>query len=166
MSKIRAYRAINNDDKTIDSSPLSLELKNITGFYANQYINPVRSRDGELIQIISDESIFKNHYGVALIAMPFIDRKLSKKIHESLELLLLEYNIDNIHFTDIVGKNKVIRGREEKFIYDYSNIVKVLPMTILSSSFSKDKIITDTANTKLTNEEIFLHYFGTISKDL
>jgi hypothetical protein len=160
MGKIRAYRAISNDDKTIDSSPLSLELKDITGFYANQYINPVRSKDGEIIKIISDESIFKNHYGVALVAMPFIDsNKLSKQMHENLELLLLKYNIKNIHFTDIFGKNKVIRRREEEFIYDYSDIVKDLPMTILSLSFSKDKITKDSANTKLTNEEIFFTLF-------
>ncbi len=157
------YRLLNNDDKYIDKSPLSLELKQLTGFYANEYIKPVIKKGGEIVTIIADESGFKGHFSSGLIILPnkhesSIGDYLKKKELE-LENLVEKYGLDTIHFTDIFGKKRILKGNRDAFLKEYSEIVSEVPMVCSSISKNRDVILNEMKVEIITNEDIFYSLF-------
>ncbi|MGY0375260.1 hypothetical protein [Clostridium sp. JNZ J1-5] len=153
------YRLKNNDDLVNDLSLLSLSLQKVTGYYANDYINPVKKSGGNLITIISDESEFKNHFCVSLILFPFLEEDFLNLLEKELGNLIYEYNIINIHFTDIFGKNNVLGSRRNEFIEKYIEIVSKVPLTCLSISKDKDGILCDLEQEDITNDELYFALF-------
>lgn len=157
--KYKYYRVVNKDDKTKDLSPLSVKLHSITGLYSNDYIKPVIKEGGNLISIISDESIFKNHYSVSLIMMPFLENKFLQATEKRLADLVKEYSIKNIHFTDIFGSTNILRDKRTVFLERYVEIVKTIPMSCLSVSKSKEKLLQEMGIHSASDEELFFSLF-------
>jgi len=69
------YRITYEDGSLRDSSPLSINLHSITGFYASDYVKPVVTERGHIFQVVSDESCFKDHYCVCLIVFEHQHKK-------------------------------------------------------------------------------------------
>ena len=153
------YRVLNNDDKYEDQSPLSLKLKNITGFRVNDYIRPIIQEGGEIVTIIADESEFKGHFCSGLIILPYQKKEFQNKVETDLEELVSHYGIDNIHFTSIFGKEKILNDNTTTFLKEYSMIVNKVQMACLSISKSKDVLLAEMEVDKLSNEEIFFSLF-------
>ncbi len=153
------YKLQNNDDLIYDNSELSLALHSVTGFYSNDYINPVKKPEGELITIISDESEFKNNFCVSLVILPFLDKSYLINIENRLENLVNEYNINNIHFTDIFGKKNILGNKKSEFLKKYSDIVSEIPMSCLSISKNKEEILLDIKKEDASYEEIYYSLF-------
>lgn len=153
------YKITNDDDKYKDKSPLSLELKRLTGFYANDYIKPVINKSGDIVTIITDESEFKGHFSSSLIILPnniesYIGNYHIKKESE-LEKLVEIYGLKTIHFTEIFGKERILKGKRDAFLKDYSDIVREVPMICSSISKNRDVILNEMGVKEITNEDIF-----------
>jgi hypothetical protein len=157
--KFKYYRVVNKDDKSKDLSPLSKKLHSITGWYSNDYIKPVIKEGGDLFSIISDESKFKNHYSVSLIMMPFLENKFLQVAEAKLTDLVKQYAIEAIHFSDIFGSNKILRGKRNDFLTKYTEIVKTIPMSCLSISKNKDKLLLEMGTHDASDEEVFFSLF-------
>ncbi len=153
------YRIINNDDKYEDQSPLSLKLKSITDFRINDYIKPVIQQGGEIVTIIADESEFKGHFSSGLIILPYQKKEFQNKLEKDLEELIKKYGIDNIHFTSILGRERILKNNTTSFLKEYSAIVNKAPMSCLSISKSKDILLTEMKIDTMSNEEIFFSLF-------
>jgi hypothetical protein len=153
--KHKYYRVIDNDCRTPGESPLSQKLFDITGFYPNDYINSVIAEDGDLVNLISDESEFKGHFCSSLICLPYRKGPYYKEFEDRLENLTAKYNIPNIHMTDIFGKKKILGNSREEFLNEYIEIVSAIPMSCLAMSINKNKLLTDLGKSGLSNEEIY-----------
>lgn len=153
------YKLQNNDDLINDTSELSLCLHSVTGFYANDYIKSVRKHGGNLFTIISDESEFKNNFCVSLVILPFLDKNYLVNLENSLEKLIREYNIINIHFTDIFGKKNILGKRKSEFLDKYVDIVSKIPMSCLSISKNKEAILLDLQERNASYEDIYFALF-------
>jgi hypothetical protein len=157
--KFKYYRVVNEDDKSKNLSPLSLKLHSITGWYSNDYIKPVIKENGNLINMISDESKFKNHYSVSLIVMPFLENNFLQAAESKLDDLVRKYSIETIHFTDIFGPKQILRGKRSNFLQKYVEIVKTIPMSCLSISKNKDKLLHEMGMHDASDEELFFSLF-------
>ncbi|MDO8141772.1 MAG: hypothetical protein Q6358_09770 [Candidatus Brocadiales bacterium] len=153
------YRILNNDDKYEDQSPLSFKLRNITGFNVNDYIKPVIQKGGEIVTIIADESEFKGHFSSGLIILPYQKKEFQNKLETELEKLVKKYGIENIHFTSIFGKERILKNNTTSFLKEYSAVVNKVPMACLSISKSKDILLTEMEAGTMSNEEIFFSLF-------
>lgn len=153
------YRYLNGDNKYEEQSPLSLKLKNITGFYANEYIKPVKQESGEILSIIADESEFKGHFSSGLIVMQYQKNEFQVKLEKELEILVNKYGIDKIHFTSIFGKENILKNKANSFLKEYSEIVNKRQMICLSISKNKDILLAEMNSSKMNNEEIYFVLF-------
>ena len=134
------YRLIFATSTNHDLSDLSLQLHGITGFYANEYFQPVK-RIGRIFNVISDESVFKGHYGVSAVVIPYNTREQIEKNYDlALEELCEEYSLENIHFSEIFGQ-KVLGNRRSEFIKKYVDIVNELEMWSVSFSVNRSKFV-------------------------
>jgi hypothetical protein len=158
-SKYKYYRVVNMDDKSNDLSPLSVSLHSVTNWYANDYIKPVIKPGGNLINIISDESIFKNHYSVSLIIMPYLENSFLQKTEAKLADLVEAFSIKSIHFTEIYGSKKILKDKRNDFIEKYTEIVKIIPMSCLSISKNKNQLLLEMGLHCATDEELFFSLF-------
>lgn len=157
--KYKYYRIVNKDEKSKDISPLSVKLHSNTGWYSNDYIKPVIKEGGHLFNIISDESIFKNHYSVSLIMMPFLENNFLQTTEAKLSDLVKQYSIKTIHFTDIFGSKKILQNKRNDFLKRYEEIVKTIPMSCLSISKNKDKLLLEMGMHDASDEELFFSLF-------
>lgn len=147
------YRIINQDAASEGGSQLAEKLKSITGFYPDDYIHPVTEEGGEIVNIVVDESEFKNHFSVALVILP-IEYKTPTKTEKELENLIKNYGLDNIHFTEIFGQ-KVLGARRDQFLEDFTSIVEPIPMSCFSISKDLDSIKRALGEDSPTREEIY-----------
>lgn len=153
-------RYVNKDDKTNDQSPLSLKLHYITGFYLNDYIKPVIKEGGDIINIISDESVFKDHICVSLIAFPYQKMEFYEKIDKELKKLVVKYGLKSIHFTEIFGKERILGQNRDDFLDEYTKIVvQIGQSSCLSISKNKQTIIKEHGIANSSYEEIFFNLF-------
>jgi len=153
------YRITNDDNKYEDQSPLSIKLKNITGFNVNDYIKPVIQEGGDIVTLIADESIFKGHFSSGLIILPYLKKESQNKVETELEELVKKYEIGNIHFTSIFGREKILNNNTNSFLKEYSAIVSKVPTTCLSISKSKDVLLKEMEVFSMGNEDIFFSLF-------
>jgi len=157
--KYKYYRIVNEDDKSKDISHLSMKLHSVTHWYSNDYIKPVIKEGGNLFNIISDESNFKNHYSVSLVMMPFLENNFLQATEAKLADLVKQYSIKTIHFTDIFGSKKILRDKRNDFLERYTEIVKTIPMSCLSISKNKDKLLLEMGMHDASDEELFFFLF-------
>lgn len=151
------FRILNNDDKAQGGNLLAEKLLSITGFYPDDYLDPVTTQGGEIVNIIVDESIFKNHYSIALVIAP-IELKTPLEIEAKLEALIEKYDLKNIHFSEIFGKKSLGMKRDD-FLSEYKNIVAHIPLSCVSVSKSLGELKENHLLVNSTNEEIFHSLF-------
>jgi hypothetical protein len=153
------YKITNDDNKYKDESPLSIKLKNITGYYANDYIKPVIKEGGDILILIADESIFKGHFSSGLIILPYLENKSLNELEAELEELVKKYGTGNIHFKSIFGRDKILNHNTNSFLKEYSAIVSKVKMACLSISKSKDVLLKEMEVSSMSNEDIFYSLF-------
>lgn len=153
------YRVKNNDDKHEDKTPLSSKLKSITGYHCNDYIKPVIKEAGEICTIIADESEFKGHFSSGLVILPYLNKKILSDKESKLEKLIDKYALNDIHFTNIFGRKKILTDKRDSFLKEYSAIVNDVPMSCLSISKSKHVLLHEMKVETITNEDMFFSLF-------
>jgi hypothetical protein len=140
-------------------SELSKQLHSLTGYYAEDYNRPVRLLSNNIFDIISDESFFKGHYCVSLVIMQRLPVPVRNDIEYELNCLENEYELDNIHFTDILGKGNVLGNKKEEFLEKYTQIVNKINLSCLSISESRDKITRRYGISDLSDDDIYFNLF-------
>lgn len=139
---------------------LSKELHAITNWNPNDYIKPVVEISGDIINLISDESKFKNHHCVGIIALPFQKPEFYNKIEDELENLTSTYGINSIHFNELFGPKKILGNKLEEFITEYSKIVSNIgPATCFALSLNENQLLDNLGKTKLSNNDIYYNLF-------
>lgn len=159
FEKYKYYRIVYNDKRNYSNSGLSKKLYSITKYNPEDYFKPVIEEGGDILEIISDESEFKEHICVSLIVLPFLNKEYKNSIEEKLEDLIRIYNIDNIHFSEIFSRSSPIRNCIEKFLEKYIEIVSVIKMSCLSFSENKIDLLNKLKLKESTNEELFFILF-------
>lgn len=153
LQKHKYFRILNNDIKAKGGYPLAETLFSITGFYPDDYIDPVKTQGGQIVNIIVDESIFKGHYSVALVIAP-IDLTVPKEVEAKLEVLIKKYNLNRIHFNEIFGK-KALGAKRDSFISEYESIISQIPLSCVTVSKNINELEDNVLSKNSTNEEIF-----------
>ena len=148
------YRIINKDSTSKGGSPLAEKLHSITGFYPDDYIHPVTQEGGDIVNIVVDESEFKNHFSIALVILP-IEYKTPGQTERALEELIDKYGLKNIHFTDIIGQNILGSSRRDQFLEDFISIVEPIPTSCISISKDLESIKESLGVDSPTREEIY-----------
>lgn len=134
-------------------SDLAEKLHSITGFYPDDYMYPVIENSGEIVSILVDESEFKKHFAVALVILP-IEYKTPTKIESSLERLIHDYSLDNIHFSEIFGQ-RILGHRRDEFLNEFISIVNPIPMSCIAISQNIEKIKRVAAKSTSSREAIY-----------
>lgn len=147
------YRVLNQDNPSKGGSHLDEKLHSITGFYCDDYIHQVTQEGGEIVNIVVDESEFKDHYSVGLVILP-IEYKTPTNIEKSLENLVGKYGLSNIHFTDILGQ-KILKDKRDEFLSEFKSIVEPISMSCISISKNISDIKEALNKEAPTREEIF-----------
>lgn len=152
------YRAIGTYDSqaAIPSLP---KLKEITGFDAHDYIEPVSEGWGDILTLISDESGSENQLSSSLVILPY-GPDIHVPYENSLETLVKKYGLKDIHFSEIFGRKKILKHQLQDFLEEYVAIVSCLPMSCLSISRKKSQLVEQLGGGKFSNEELFHQLFA------
>jgi len=156
LPKYKYYRITFNNEKINGNSELAIKLRSITKYSPNYYNKPVIKEGGNIVEIISDEAEFKEHYCVSLIITPFLEKKFKQSIEEKLENLISVYGLDDIHFTDIFNRKSKIRDKRNEFLQKYAEIISgIKNMCCLSISKNKIELLNEMDTEEITDEELF-----------
>ena len=74
-TEAKHYRIQVEPGEPKDKSPMSLKLHSLTGYYANDYIQPVVRLGGPILHVISDESRIEDTFCVSII---FLSQSMNK----------------------------------------------------------------------------------------
>jgi hypothetical protein len=162
MKKYILYKFNNNDIPSTDRSALSKKIKSFTGFYADEYIKPVIKEQGRILNLIVDESKFRNNYCVSAIIIPYLTDKALKAKGKLLTDLIKKYEIPYIHFTDIFGKKRILKDKKKDFLKEYIEIVKDIPMAFKSISIQKKALLHQLQRKDMPEEEIYFILFWNV----
>jgi hypothetical protein len=155
------YRVYIDTGAPHDLSETSLELHAITGCYADEYILPVTAIDN-IFTVISDESTFKGHSCVSLVVMAYADANQKiKECEPLLESLCDEYQLSNIHFTDIIGRNS-LGGRRNDFLQRYGDIVSDEKMWAVSFSVNRSDFLHKLSFENVSDSELYFILFWNV----
>jgi hypothetical protein len=153
VETFKYYRVVNKDFLAKNDSKLAGKLHSLTGFYPDDYLQPVTQEGGEVVNIVIDESQFRDHYSIALIILP-IEYKTPSAIESSLEVLINKYGLRNIHFTEIIGQ-KSLGDRRDQFLEEFIAIVGPIPKLCFSMSLDIENIKQALGEETPTKEKIY-----------
>ncbi|GAB6172965.1 hypothetical protein JCM15765_24430 [Paradesulfitobacterium aromaticivorans] len=123
----------------LNTSTFEKSIYESLGHYPDDYINPVKSlRD--VIYVLFDESNIGDHYAVSGIVVLKSEIKKNTGIYQKLRELVERYNIDYIHFTDILGRKNILGGNKRAFLKEYSSIAKELDMKPFTICMTENEI--------------------------
>jgi hypothetical protein len=141
------------------ATALSKLLKEITGYSADDYIPPVSEGSGELVTLISDESLYKDHICVSLVVLPFLSAERFEHYERELKELVERCGMSHIRFSDIFGRKRLAGDHRDRFLVEYAKIVATLPMSCLSLSRPRETLVRSFPKNSYTNEELFHSLF-------
>jgi hypothetical protein len=154
---MKYYRLLVEPSTLKVKTPLSLALNLKTGFYTNDYIRLV-TEEGEIVDVISDESCLKNYSCISLVFLSIVKTKQTK-IEKLLEDLVKKYKIESIHFVEIFGKKRILGQNKIAFLDEYATIVSQVPMLAVAFSRDKETLTNELRQEELTQEEIYFNLF-------
>lgn len=109
------------------------------GYYPDDYINPVTIIN-DVVYVLIDESNIEDNYAVSGIVVLNSEIEQNQKVKIELRELVDKYNVDYIHFTDIMGRKKILGNKKKFFINEYINIVKGLELKSFSVCMSEAEL--------------------------
>jgi hypothetical protein len=125
------------------------------GSYPDDFINPIRFI-GEIIYILIDESNIDDYYAVSGIIVLKSEIEKNQNIKCKLNDLVDKYNIDNIHFTDIFGRKKVLGAKKKAFLKEYVELVKGLDLKSFSVCMSEAELKNYLKVKSVTKEQCYI----------
>lgn len=156
------YMLKNTTTEPNENKELSAELNSLTGWNANDYIQPVLKKGGDIINIIVDESRSKdkNHYCVGFVALPYKKPEFYHNIEKKLENLIFQYDISTIHFKELFGKEKILGNKLEEFLHEYCCIVSEIGIApCFALSISKEQLLLHLKIEELSEKDIYYNLF-------
>lgn len=139
---------------------LSMRLFSITGYHTWDYLPPVRSGSGDIVNVASDESCIKQHYASSLVVAPHMTPEAFTSYEERLGELIAQFSLPHIHFTEILGRTRACGNRLDEFLDRYVCIVAEVPLLALALSRSHDVLAKTFSPESLTQDAIYhsLHW--------
>lgn len=135
------FQEITDENEAMFKSEFSKEVRKKTGYWAEDYMNPVISLDGDYLEIYSDESCASNElYSVGLVVVKR-DEEIFNKVSQDLDTLMKTYSLEKIHFADIFGRRNILNEKTAEFINGYMEIVSLLKASCYSVCAKKENVI-------------------------
>jgi hypothetical protein len=161
--KYKHYRVEVDPGEAKDSSPLSLKLHSITGYYANDYVKPVVRLGGSILHILSDESRIEDTFCVSMIFFEPIHEQITMT-EKKLRALVQNYGLERIHFNELIGRKKLLGDKTNEFLSSYKSILLgAPPMSCMARFLTKDDAITLGLE---ADEEIYFTLFWNAIQDI
>jgi len=157
------FRLLRNKSASQDLSEMSVQLKSMTGYYADDYIPPV-TEIRNIFNIISDESAFKGHSGVSCMLLPYTKNHKIDVYEDALESLCHEFGITKIHFADIFGQG-ILGTRRKNFLNKFIEIVKDKEKWAISFSANRKNFLSGLSLPDASDRDLyFLLFWNTVER--
>lgn len=144
---------ITNDINNL--SEFEKEVFEKTGFYSRDFINPIKNIS-DVIYVIIDESNLKEYYSVSGIVVLKSEIDKNNNLQPSLCKLVKKYGIDYIHFTEIFGRNNLLKENRKNFLNEYADIITNLDMKPFTICMTKKQIEQWIKSDSITDEQCYI----------